>query len=104
MEDLPITTIVAGLGFGLGLIFGVTVQRTNFCTMGSIADIVLMGDWNRFRAWMLAVAVAILGSQALHASETVDLGETIVVMGRSSSGYWAPPWWSPAALCCASAT
>ena len=77
MEDLPITTIVAGLGFGLGLIFGVTVQRTNFCTMGSISDIVLMGDWNRFRAWMLAVAVAILGSQALHASETVDLGETI---------------------------
>ncbi len=77
MEDLPITTVVASLGFGLGLVFGITVQRTNFCTMGSISDIVFMGDWNRFRAWMLAIAVAILGSQALHVSETVDLGETI---------------------------
>jgi len=77
MEDLPITTVVASLGFGLGLVFGITVQRTNFCTMGSISDIVFMGDWNRFRAWMLAMAVAILGSQALHASETIDLGETI---------------------------
>ncbi len=77
MEDLPITTVVASLGFGLGLVFGITVQRCNFCTMGSISDIVLMGDWNRFRAWMLAVAVAVLGSQALQVSETVDLGETI---------------------------
>ncbi|MHA1152191.1 MAG: YeeE/YedE family protein [Alphaproteobacteria bacterium] len=77
MEDLPITTVVASLGFGLGLVFGVTVQRSNFCTMGSISDIVFMGDWNRFRAWMLAIAVAVLGSQALHVSETVDLGETI---------------------------
>ena len=77
MEDLPITTVVASLGFGLGLVFGITVQRTNFCTMGSISDIVFMGDWTRFRAWMLAIAVAILGSQALQVSETVDLGESI---------------------------
>ncbi len=77
MEDLPITTVVAGLGFGLGLVFGITVQRTNFCTMGSISDIVSMGAWNRFRAWMLAIAVAILGSQALQVSATVDLGQTI---------------------------
>ncbi len=77
MEDLPITTVVASLGFGLGLVFGITVQRTNFCTMGSISDIVFMGAWNRFRAWMLAIAVAILGSQALQVSATVELGETI---------------------------
>ncbi len=77
MEDLPITTVVASLGFGLGLVFGITVQRTNFCTMGAISDIVLMGAWNRFRAWMLAIAVAVLGSQALQVSATVDLGETI---------------------------
>jgi uncharacterized membrane protein YedE/YeeE len=77
MEELPVSTIVAGLGFGLGLIFGATVQRTNFCTMGAISDIVLMADWTRFRAWMLAIAVAILGSQVLHAGGTVDLGRSI---------------------------
>ncbi len=77
MEDLSVTTVVGTLGFALGLVFGVTVQRTNFCTMGAISDIAFMGDWNRFRAWMLAVAVAILGSQALHASGGVDLTGSI---------------------------
>jgi hypothetical protein len=45
--------------------------------MGAISDIVLMADWTRFRAWMLAIAVAILGSQALHGTGVVDLNESI---------------------------
>jgi len=77
MEDIPVRTLVAILGFVLGMIFGGTAQRTNFCTMGAISDLVFMGDWNRFRAWMLAIAVAILGSQALQASGLVDLNNSI---------------------------
>ena len=77
MEDFPVGTLVAGLGFGLGLILGFTVQRTNFCTMGALSDVVFMGDWNRMRSWLLAIAVAILGSQALQASGAVDLDEAI---------------------------
>lgn len=77
MEDLPITTLVGGLGFLLGIAFGATAQRTNFCTMGAISDMVLMEDWNRFRAWMLAVAVALIGSQALHLGGLVDLNQSI---------------------------
>ena len=77
MEEFPVGLIVPILGFGLGAVFGVTAQRTNFCTMGAISDVVFMGDWKRFRAWMLAVAVAILGSQALHAAGVVDLSESI---------------------------
>ena len=77
MEEFPVGLIVPILGFGLGAVFGITAQRTSFCTMGAIADVVFMGDWKRFRAWMLAIAVAILGSQALHAAGTVDLSDSI---------------------------
>ncbi len=77
MEEIPAGVLVSALGFVLGMVFGATAQRTNFCTMGAISDAVFMGDWNRFRAWMLAIAVAILGSQVLHMSGTVDLATSI---------------------------
>ena len=73
MEDFPLGVLVALLGFGLGLAFGATALRTNFCTMGAISDMVFIGDLNRFRAWMLTIAVAVLGSQALQLFEAVDL-------------------------------
>ena len=77
MEELPVGVLVASLGLGLGLILGFTTQRTNFCTMGALSDVVLMGDWNRLRSWLLAIAVALLGSQALQASGMVDLDDAI---------------------------
>ncbi|MDH3228544.1 MAG: YeeE/YedE family protein [Alphaproteobacteria bacterium] len=77
MEDMSIGTLVASLGFALGGIFGATAQRTNFCTMGAISDMVFMGSWNRFRAWMLAIAIAMLVSQGMHAFEVIDLGGSI---------------------------
>ena len=66
MEELSTGVIVSSMGFVLGMVFGGTALKTNFCTMGAISDIVFMGDWNRFRAWMLATGIAILGSQSLH--------------------------------------
>ncbi len=63
-------------GLAIGLVFGVTVQRSHFCSMGSISDAVLFGSFRRLRIWALAIAVALLGSQALHAAGLVDLGGT----------------------------
>ncbi len=77
MEEIPVTTVVAGAAFLAGLVFGATAQRTNFCTLGAISDAVLMGDYRRFRAWMLAIAVALLGSQALHGAGVVSLYDSI---------------------------
>jgi uncharacterized protein len=77
MAEMPIHVVVAAAGFAAGLVFGATAQRTNFCTMGAISDMVLMGSRNRFRAWILAIAVALLGSQALYALGIVDLGKSI---------------------------
>lgn len=47
--------------FVLAFILGVVVNKTNFCTMGAVSDMVNMGDYSRFRAWLLAIAVAISG-------------------------------------------
>jgi len=77
MEDIPTIYVVTSLGFVLGMVFGGTAQKTHFCTMGAISDIFFIGDWNRFRAWMLAMAVSVLGSQALHLMGVLDLSTSI---------------------------
>lgn len=77
MEEIPVGLLVAILGFALGGVFGATAQRTDFCTMGALSDIVFMEDWSRFRAWVLAMAVAIIGSQILYQSGQVDLSKSI---------------------------
>ena len=47
--------------FGIALLMGALVNKTNFCTMGAVSDMVNIGDLGRFRAWMLAIAVAVIG-------------------------------------------
>jgi uncharacterized membrane protein YedE/YeeE len=69
--------VVAG-GFALALGFGFVAARINFCTMGALSDIVNMGSWTRMRTWMLAVAVAMLGTALLSYSGQVDLSKSIV--------------------------
>ena len=49
----------------LGLAFGAIAQRTHFCTMGAVADVVNIGDWSRMRMWALAIGVAMLGFNAM---------------------------------------
>ncbi|MBI1243963.1 MAG: YeeE/YedE family protein [Alphaproteobacteria bacterium] len=77
MLDLPAYQTVAWLGFAAGLAFGAIAQRTNFCTMGALSDVLYMGSFVRLRMWLLAMAVAIAGSQALAATDLVDLGGSI---------------------------
>jgi len=75
MEGLAVTTVVGIGGLIIGLVFGATAQLTNFCTMGAVSDLVLMGDGRRIRAWVLAIAIAIVGSHALHEAGLIDLGK-----------------------------
>lgn len=85
MADIDLTAIasqVAWLAFALGAAFGAVAQRTHFCTMGAIADIVNMGDWNRMRQWLLAIAVAIAGTNLLAYGGVVDLSKALYTTPR----------------------
>src|ERR1700675_3396317 len=69
--------IVPLLGLALAFLFGAAAQRTGFCAMGAVSDVVNMGDWGRMRMWLLAIAVAILGSNALQLAGVIDLSKSI---------------------------
>ena len=68
--------VTAG-AFVLAFIFGAVGNKTHFCTMGAVSDWVNMGDTSRMRMWLLAIAVALLGSSALHLAGVVDLSKSI---------------------------
>ncbi len=77
MSDIPVNTLVSALGLLAGVVFGATAHRTEFCTMGAVSDMVNMQDFRRFRIWLLAIAVAVAGSQALQIAGLVDLDKSI---------------------------
>jgi uncharacterized membrane protein YedE/YeeE len=68
---------VTGSAFALAFIFGAVGNKTDFCTMGAVSDWVNMGDTKRLRMWLLAIAVALLGSSALQLAGVVDLSKSI---------------------------
>ena len=45
--------------------------------MGAVSDWINMGNLSRMRMWLLAFAVALLGSSALHLAGAVDLSKSI---------------------------
>jgi uncharacterized membrane protein YedE/YeeE len=63
-------------GFIIAFVMGAVVNKTNFCTMGAVSDWVNMGDTSRFRAWMLAIAVAIVGVTGLEALSLATPGDS----------------------------
>jgi uncharacterized protein len=63
--------------FALAFVFGAVANKTEFCTMGAVSDWVNMGSTNRMRMWLLAIGVAILGSNALHLAGAIDLSKSI---------------------------
>ena len=77
MENIIAPASVLWLAFAVAFVFGAIGQKTHFCTMGAVSDIVNMEDWSRMRMWLLAIGVAILGSAALHAAGLIDLSKSI---------------------------
>ena len=81
-ETLVSASTIVWLAFAIGTIFGLVANRTNFCTMGAVSDIVNMGDWSRMRMWALAVAVAVLGTAALQLAGVFDSSKSIYTGSR----------------------
>ncbi len=82
----PGTLVVWG-GFVLAFIFGAVANKTNFCTMGAISDVVNMSHWGRMRMWLLTIAVALIGANLLYYFGLIDLSKSV---------YYRPtlPWLS----------
>ena len=85
MQNIDMGAVAAQVlwaSFGLSVLFGAIAQRTHFCTMGAVADIVNIGDWSRMRMWALAIGVAMLGFNAMVAAGWIDAGKTIYAAPR----------------------
>lgn len=75
-------TLVLWAAFAVAAAFGFIAQRTHFCTMGAISDIVNMGAWNRMRMWAMAAGVAMIGFHAMGWLGWIDTTQTIYTSGR----------------------
>lgn len=63
--------------FGIAFLMGAIANKTNFCTMGAVSDMVNIGDTGRMRAWMLAMAVAMIGVVVLEAGGFGSVDSTL---------------------------
>ncbi len=74
--------------FAIALVMGLVANKTNFCTMGAVSDLVNMGDTGRLRAWFFAIAVAILGVVILE-SQGLVAADSAFPPYRGSQLIWA---------------
>lgn len=74
--------------FGIALVMGAVVNKTNFCTMGAVSDLVNIGDNGRMRTWLFAIAVAMIGV-AIFESLGIASVDGAFPPFRSSTLIWA---------------
>jgi len=72
----------------ISIIIGMVANKTNFCTMGAVSDLVNMGDSGRLRAWVLAATVALIGVLILEGLGLINLGSTTLPPYRGSEFQW----------------
>lgn len=75
-------TQVLWAAFAVSVVFGFIAQRTQFCTMGAISDVLNMGSWTRMRMWVMAVGVAMIGFHFMGWLGWIDTRATIYGSGR----------------------
>lgn len=76
---------IALIGFLGAMVFGAIASRTQFCTMGAVSDWVNMGSKTRFKVWVMAMGIALIGAQMLNWNGLIDLRESIYL---STSFTW----------------
>jgi uncharacterized protein len=77
LDSASLATRVLWASFAISALFGAITQRTHFCTMGAVADVVNMGDWTRARMWALAIAVAMLGFNLMVAVGWIEARDSL---------------------------
>ncbi|MCP4409968.1 MAG: YeeE/YedE family protein [Gammaproteobacteria bacterium] len=62
-----------GGGLVLGMLFGMIAQRSRFCVVAAVSNLVLMRDYRQLHAYLAALAVALLGTTILELGGWVDI-------------------------------
>lgn len=68
--------MIAIIGLLVGGAAGYVTRRARLCTFGAFEDVVGSGDWRRMKIFGLALAIALVGTQALVAAGLIDPGLT----------------------------
>ena len=88
--EYELSSLLLGGGLILGLMFGAIVQKSGFCMSAVVSNFVLMRDCRQLHAFLIAIAIAVSGTQLLNFMGLVDIGE---------SAYLAPKMnWSGAII------
>lgn len=85
MQDIDVAALtreVLWAAFALSALFGGIAQRSHFCTMGAVADVVNMGSWARARMWGLAMATAAIGFGAMASAGWIDPARSLYTSPR----------------------
>ena len=72
-------------GFAIGLAFGGLGLLTGFCLLSGLRDWWNDNDGRKLRSFALALAVAIVGTQALAATGTVEIGKSLYLQPTFSA-------------------
>ncbi|ACB34208.1 protein of unknown function DUF395 YeeE/YedE [Leptothrix cholodnii SP-6] len=76
-EASNLTAQVLWAVFLLALLYGAIAERSHFCTMGAVADVVNFGDWRRLHMWALAAGVVTIGFNLMVAAGWVSADKTL---------------------------
>ena len=76
MIGAPFSFFMALLGLLGGFVAGFVAQRSSFCTLGAIEEAYYGAERSRMRTWVLAVGVAVAGTQALDLFGVIDLSQS----------------------------
>lgn len=86
--EFTIHTQVLLATFLIAVVMGAVANKTNFCTMGAVSDLTNMGDTGRMRAWLFAMAVALIGLLMLEATGAVTLPNNTFPPYRTANIAW----------------
>ncbi|HED33745.1 MAG TPA: YeeE/YedE family protein [Gammaproteobacteria bacterium] len=80
--EYEFNSLLLGGGLVLGLMFGAIVQKSGFCMSAVVSNFVLMRDCRQLHAFLIAIAIAVSGTQLLNFMGLVDIGESAYLTAK----------------------
>lgn len=74
---MDVNQILIGSGLVIGVLFGATGQLSGFCLNRALKELWQSGSQHKAQSFVLALAVAILGTQSLAYFELIDITKSI---------------------------